>query len=117
MHICNSLHSVTSGRGQQCCYDENGYLITGPPSGGTVDLWSAEISPSRHYQSDIEPFILCCKGQFQTCGLYYERRPSDNGSRFNPPPCGKLSVFLEESFVSYGTYNYVRVICLPINHI
>lgn len=80
----------TDGRGLHCCYGKNGFLITGPPSGGTVDLWAEEIDLAKHYRSDIEPFMLCCKGDFPNCALYYERRPSDDGSEFNPQPCGML---------------------------
>ena len=86
------------GSGQQCCYRQNGNLIVGPGSGGTVDL----IAPNsftnsvRHYYDDIIPAVFCCNGHESessvTCEFYYSNRPSDNGSRYNPPPPGiKLS--------------------------
>ena len=82
----------TGGRGQHCCYDKSGNLITGPPSGGTVDKWSEVIDPAKHFQDDVQPFLLCCKGELPHCDKYYKRRPSDDGSRFNPRPCSKLII-------------------------
>ena len=82
-------YSVTNGHGQHCCYDNNGNLITGPPDGGTVDLWSEEVSPAKHYHADVEPFIVCCRGDLPNSQYYYEKRPSDNGARFNPRPCSE----------------------------
>ena len=71
--------------GQQCCYDRDGHLLTGPNSGGTVDL----VAPMgrfgyniiRHQLEDVIPANYCCKGVYKdvTCGLYYEKRPSSLG--------------------------------------
>ena len=74
--------------GQQCCYDEDGNLATNAPAGGTVDLISPEISPTEHFIEDVLPSIACCFGIFPNCEGYYEHRPSDDGSRYNPPPPG-----------------------------
>ena len=83
IYICRSQ---TGGSGQQCCYDDRGRLITGPPGGGTVDLVSPDVSFVRHFVDDVIPFLLCCKaGIFSNCDEYYEHRPSDNGARFDPP--------------------------------
>ena len=80
------------GSGQQCCYRRNGDLIMGPESGGSVDLVAPDgfINTIRHFFEDVIPAIYCCKGQrsSSTCQLYYEKRPSDNGSRYNPPNPG-----------------------------
>ena len=81
--------SQTGGSGQQCCYDDRGRLIIGPPGGGTVELVSADVSFERNFIRDVIPFLLCCKaGIFSNCGEYYEHRPSDNGARFDPPTPG-----------------------------
>ena len=49
----------------------------------------------RHFYDDIIPAVFCCKGYtvdaMNPCGVYYEHRPSDNGSRYNPPPPGKIA--------------------------
>ena len=82
------IYSSTDGSGQQCCYDELGNLVVGAPGGGSVDQVSEDVSESQHFTVDVLPFVLCCKTQFPDCAKYYERRPSDDGSRFNPPPPG-----------------------------
>ncbi|XP_065911625.1 protein mesh-like isoform X3 [Dysidea avara] len=81
--------SDNEGSGQQCCYDDGGELVVGPPGGGTVDLyaptsWTSTLS---HFTHDVLPFIYCCKGAFSNCDLYYQKRPSDNGKRYilKPP--------------------------------
>lgn len=95
MHVCSFLHtyyvlvlsSLTGGSGQQCCYDGNGNLITGPPGGGTVDLVSPDVSTFRHFIHDVVPYLLCCKaGVFSDCDEYYSKRPSDRGVDYSPPP-------------------------------
>ena len=82
------------GSGQQCCYRQNGDLIVGPGSGGTVDLYAPNglENSFNHYHHDVIPAISCCKGSERIgsmyCNDYYEHRPSDNGSRYNPPVPG-----------------------------
>ncbi len=74
--------------GQQCCYLDNGILATNSPSGGTVDLVSPEIDTREHIVMDVIPAITCCLVPFSNCDTYYDKRPSDNGNRYNPPPPG-----------------------------
>ena len=83
------------GSGQQCCYRRDGSLLTGPSSGGSVDLTAPNgfENSVRHFYDDVIPAIFCCKGRESessvTCGaIYYSNRPSDDGSRYNPPPPG-----------------------------
>ena len=76
--------------GQQCCYLASGELITNAPAGGTVDLVSPEINMLEHFIVDVIPSITCCLIPFANCELYYAKRPSDNGERYNPPPPGML---------------------------
>ena len=79
----------TGGSGQQCCYDNQGVLVTGPPGGGTVNRVSPDVSFVRHFTSDVIPFLLCCKaGIFSNCDEYYRLRPSDTGTQFDPPTPG-----------------------------
>lgn len=85
------------GSGQQCCYRENGDLLTEARSGGTVNSVApiGLTNSVRHFYDDIIPAVFCCKGHIDEtmnpCSIYYEHRPSDNGSRYNPPPPGMLS--------------------------
>jgi len=100
MYVCMYVHtkydnvfcSNNQDSGQQCCYDKNGNLLTGQPSGGTVDRFAPNTFTGklRHLRHDVLPYIYCCKGEFKdyTCVKYYEKRPSDNGSRFNLQPPG-----------------------------
>ena len=80
------------GSGQQCCYQQNGSLIIGPGSGGTIDSVAPNglINSVRHFFEDIIPAVFCCNLHTSqvTCRLYYDNRPSDDGSRYNPPPPG-----------------------------
>lgn len=92
------IRSSHMGSGQQCCYRQDGSLLVGPRSGGSVDLVAPNgiINTVRHFVEDVIPAIYCCKGlrSESTCQLYYDHRPSDNGSRYNPPTPGKDSISL-----------------------
>lgn len=102
MHVCISFNillvwgdCVTSndcrdfGPGQQCCYKDDGSIITGN-NGGTADL----IAPTNwkttalHFLVDVYPWILCCTGLFKDCSRYTSRRPVDDCSEWpeRPPP-------------------------------
>ena len=69
-----------NGAGQQCCYSENYELLVGLPGGGTLDLAHSD-NGVKHFTIDVYPFFLCCKLS-DNCKLYYEKRPSDDGSRW-----------------------------------
>lgn len=44
-----------------------------------------------HIREDILPYIYCCKaGMLSMCDSYYQRRPSDKGDRYQPPPPGTV---------------------------
>ncbi len=52
-----------------------------------------KVAPSDlfgHFREDVIPSVFCCHGEFSDCSLYYSKRPSDDGERFNPPNPGKL---------------------------
>lgn len=75
----------TGGHGNQCCYDEKGNLIVGPPGGGTVDRVAPGKSIIYHIYEDVLPFIWCCKGELANYTIYYHYRPSDDGSSYHKP--------------------------------
>ena len=82
------------GSGQQCCYDNDGNLLVGPFSGGTVDLVAPTGTLSnliQHQIVDVIPSIYCCQGNSQTttCGLYYTSRPSGGAETCEPPLPGQ----------------------------
>ncbi|XP_065905349.1 sushi domain-containing protein 2-like isoform X2 [Dysidea avara] len=79
------------GSGQQCCYDKQGGLLIGPDSGGTVDLYSNKLHFWKHTIFDVAPFILCCRTLRANCQAYYDKRPSDDGSRYSARRCARAS--------------------------
>ena len=56
-----------------------------------------KVSPDRslwqHLVQDVLPYIYCCFLPQSDCAAYYRHRPSDNGSRYNPPPPGEKWTF------------------------
>ena len=88
------------GPGRQCCYDERGRLIMGPAAGGHSDFsspYSRTLPPSfallRHLQSDITPFLHCCKSNESSCTTFYTFRPSAVGNcQYSSPPPGSLLI-------------------------
>ena len=63
-------------------------LIVGPEAGGTVDRYSPSQDFLKHLHHDVVPYIFCCKGLFSDCSAYYDKRPSDDGSRYDLDPPG-----------------------------
>ena len=74
----NGIHIVS----QECCYNRQGNLLVGGPFGG-----SANAQPSsaweNHFVFDLSPFISCCVMNARYTE-YYEKRPSDNCSLYEP---------------------------------
>ena len=81
-----------NGSGQQCCYNSQGRLTIGYPSGGTLDLVSGNSNKSGHFLLDVLPFINCCKLSAK-CEKYYQKRPSDNSSRWRAPNLAGKKIF------------------------
>ena len=78
------------GAGQQCCYTERGNLIFGPPTGGSLNRFHTEagVPVLSHFFQDYVPFLDCCVFSEQ-CERYFEKRPSDNSSGYEPPKPGE----------------------------
>jgi hypothetical protein len=77
---CYRSITTYNGAGQQCCYSDKNKLLVGYPGGGTLDTAHADDT-FNHFKKDVYPFFLCCKLS-NNCNLYYEKRPSDDGSRW-----------------------------------
>ena len=98
------------GSDQQCCYNPNGKIITGSPSGGTADLvaptnWKTTI---LHFRKDVLPWVYCCTGLFKDCSRYYDRRQSDDCSDYpQRPPPGNTVIVLILSVKSVHYYTCV----------
>ena len=64
--------------GNQCCYDDNGYLIADPRRGaGMVDRISPEKSILGHFFADVLPSLLCGLDQ-EGRNIYLRKRPVDD---------------------------------------
>ena len=72
------------GHGVSCCYNNDGILVTGPPGGSSSQLVAEQVDAEGNLREDVLPFIYCCKGLFPNCAAFYERRPSGDGSAFDP---------------------------------
>lgn len=84
---CFRAAGTGSTAGQQCCYAASGGLITDPNQGaGTADCYSGDTEKYKHILTDVLPYIICCKyANASSCADYYKARPTDDGSRYNPP--------------------------------
>ena len=76
--VCNGILNPS----QECCYDEYGNLIVDAPFGGSADAQSSHFSWELHYLFDISTYLVCCVGSKSECMEYYNKRPSDNRSKF-----------------------------------
>ena len=103
------LHrSSTGDSGQECCYDDRGNLIVGPPNGGTADLVSSDTDFFRHLVNDVIPQGLCCGGGSSSlCSLYYQYRPSDDCYR--SLPLTQAGPTLQQYIMMYS---YLNILCI-----
>ena len=71
----NTLFYSNLGAGQQCCYNEQGNLLVGPPKGGFLARVHVEVGVPvfSHFFYDIVPFWDCCLLS-DNCRNYFERR-------------------------------------------
>ena len=94
-HLCIRTKSANSnGSGQQCCYDNQGRLITLGPGAGTPDYTQAGLSGSLigvgHVWTDVTAYNVavfldnhCLQANFLATyyvELYIEARPPNNGN-------------------------------------
>ena len=68
----------------ECCYDSRGSLLVGPTTGGTYQLFNPLFSPRENTVEDRLPYDYCCTFS-ERCSTYYEYRPSDDCSDYDPP--------------------------------
>ena len=77
------------GAGQQCCYNNFGNLMMGKPNAGSLDRVhpNAGLPVISHFFHDLVPYQDCCRLS-DSCEKYYEKRPSDDGSKYQAPRPG-----------------------------
>lgn len=107
-------HRLTRGAGNQCCYNESGRLVVGPPGGGTLDLFSPSENQVGHIIVDVIPYLWCCTGPFKNCDNYYRQRPSDSGSRFQRQPPGEASLQGKSVVHMLQMYYLLQDVCTVI---
>ena len=99
----NYCFSANEGSGNECCYNGAGNLIVGQKNGGSinkVDPRGTDLSfwdtIQGHFKEDVLPYLFCCNRELApiNCKAYYDRRPSDDGSRYNPPVPGIIIIKL-----------------------
>ncbi|CAH3144389.1 unnamed protein product [Pocillopora meandrina] len=106
------------GAGQQCCYSRPGNLMIGPQNGGSLDRYHIEagVPALSHFFQDLVPYLDCCLLS-DNCERYFEKRPSDDGSRYVPPrPATGITdphmITLdgfEYTFNGYGEYHVLQI--------
>ncbi|KAK2186239.1 hypothetical protein NP493_209g01006 [Ridgeia piscesae] len=75
------------GGDQQCCYGDNGDLLTDANGGGSVSRFSATRQPFRYMLHDFWPKMMC--SQFaDNAPAYHKLRPTDDCSAFVAPKRG-----------------------------
>ena len=83
------------GAGQQCCYNDFGNLMLGKPNAGSLDRFhpNAGVPVISHFFHDTVPYLDCCQ-LTKNCEKYFDKRPSDDGSKYQAPRPGMLMVNL-----------------------
>ena len=66
--------------------------MVGPQTGGSLDRFHIEagVPVLSHFFHDLVPYLDCCLFS-GNCRKYFEKRPSDDGSNYEPPRPGILS--------------------------
>ena len=77
---CYRSPPIGNGANQQCCYDQNGVLITWGRAAGTPD----KNRPRGHFPEDVHPFSRCDEVGLLSC--YLEARPPDVVPCAHNPP-------------------------------
>lgn len=85
------------GAGQQCCYNAKGNLMVGGPNGGSLHRVHVEagVPVFSHFLHDLVPYWDCCQLS-KNCRKYFEKRPSDDGSRYVPVRPGEIPVLIND---------------------
>ncbi|XP_078360269.1 sushi domain-containing protein 2-like isoform X2 [Oculina patagonica] len=117
-HCFRTNTPSNQGAGQQCCYNKQGNLMVGPQNGGSLDRFHIEtgVPVFSHFFHDLVPYLDCCLLS-DNCAKYFEKRPSDDGSNYEPPrpatgfgdPHMITLDGVEYTFNGYGEYQILNV--------
>ena len=75
------------GGDQQCCYGDNGDLLTDANGAGSVSRFSATRQPYHYMLHDYWPKTMCSQ-LAKNLTVYRQLRPSDDCSGYVPPKRG-----------------------------
>ena len=69
--------------------------MVGSVNRGSLDRFHIEagVPVLSHFSHDLVPYLDCCLFS-DNCGKYFEKRPSDDGSKYEPPRPGILLLIL-----------------------
>ena len=69
--------------------------MVGSVNRGSLDRFHIEagVPVFSHFFHDLVPYLDCCLFS-DNCGKYFEKRPSDDGSNYEPPRPGILLLIL-----------------------
>ena len=113
-----SIQSNRHGAGAECCYDNNGMIITHGRGAGTDDRYRPLALPIRHFFEDTLPYVHCCiiSTNVEHCQRYMEARPPRRGSNtmngnslvWGDPHFATLD---DASYIfnGYGEYTYLAI--------
>ncbi|XP_078360273.1 sushi domain-containing protein 2-like isoform X2 [Oculina patagonica] len=120
-HCFRTNNPSNEGAGQQCCYNEQGNLMVGGQNnvnGGSLDRFHIEtgVPVLSHFFHDLVPYLDCCLFS-DNSAKYFEKRPSDDGSNYEPPrpatgfgdPHMITLDGVEYTFNGYGEYQILNV--------
>ena len=77
----------------ECCYNvSTGALLVDPPSAGGYRRYSPIFSRSLYTEDTVKPHQYCCESGSNMCDAYYNLRPIDDCSGYQPVRIGKLTL-------------------------
>jgi len=83
-----STFTSIDGWEQKCCYSHHypqwGALLVGHPGGGYAHRFSKIQASGDHLTYDVKGYQRCCVDT-NLCRLFYQKRPSDDCRRYQPP--------------------------------
>ncbi|CAF5015570.1 unnamed protein product, partial [Rotaria sp. Silwood1] len=113
-----SITSNSHDAGAECCYDNNGTIITRGTGAGTDNRYQQTKFPVQHFFHDFLPYLQCCmmSTYMEACDKYMYYRPprrgsntmGSNGQMWGDPHFGTLDG-TSYTFNGYGEYIYLAI--------
>ena len=81
-----------------CSTEDFGSLVTGGLFGGSVLAYSPSNNFTGYKEKDVAFKETCC-GVANRCDLFYERRPANNDTEYEPPVRGKILMYKRKCII------------------